>query len=62
MLCSRCQTKGEESDLQPCPTCKKPFCEKCVHVMGGKAFCSRGCATYFFFGDGEDDGDLDEDS
>ena len=60
MQCSRCQVSEEERRLQICPTCKKPFCHECTVIVGGKGFCTRGCGDYFFFGDGDDDEDLDD--
>jgi hypothetical protein len=30
-------------------------CTECVYKVKGKDFCTRGCGSYFFFGEGEDD-------
>ena len=60
MQCSRCQVGEEERRLQICPTCKKPFCHDCTFIVGGKGFCTKGCGDYFFFGDGDDDENLDD--
>jgi hypothetical protein len=50
----RCGAAEIERQIVKCPICFKGFCEECGLPMSGRAFCSRFCAEYFFFG-GEDD-------
>jgi hypothetical protein len=53
--CIRCGAKAQEKKLQACPICHKMFCFDCAYPVGGKSFCGKGCGSYFFFGEGEDD-------
>ncbi len=53
--CHRCLATEEEKRLEFCPTCRKPFCDDCTYVVGGKDFCCKGCGYFFFFGEGEED-------
>ena len=54
MECVSCSRTDEETSLQKCPICHKHYCEEHRHQMGGRTFCSRYCAEYFFFSDEED--------
>ncbi len=41
---------GEEIQLKKCIMCFKMFCEDCAYFFGGREFCSRQCADFFFYG------------
>jgi hypothetical protein len=53
MDCSTCGISDEEKQLKRCPICFKHFCDDCATNRGGRLFCSKLCADYFFFGDEE---------
>lgn len=53
MECSVCDTSDEERALRKCSICFKYFCEECATNRGGRLFCSKQCADYFFFGEDE---------
>ncbi|MFQ5669371.1 MAG: hypothetical protein ACE5HD_02490 [Acidobacteriota bacterium] len=55
MECNRCHVDDNMTRLQFCPTCRKPVCSDCLHLVGGKGFCSKACGYFFFYGEGEDD-------
>jgi len=52
--CHECGKNSEETSLRKCVICHKHFCEDHAYRMSGNVFCSRGCAHYFFFSDGDD--------
>jgi hypothetical protein len=52
--CVKCERDETEVRLDKCPICYEYFCNEHVHLRGGRRFCKRACAQYFFFGDGED--------
>ena len=52
--CSKCGiTEKETTTLKKCPICFNYFCINCAYNMGGREFCSKECAHYFFFGEEE---------
>lgn len=51
--CHECGKTMSDTRLGKCPVCFKWFCEDHGTYRGGREFCSRGCADYFFFGDDE---------
>ena len=55
MECAQCETGLTAASLTRCPICHKIVCENCRRNKGGKYFCSRFCAEYFFYGDLEED-------
>ena len=60
-VCFECDKSVEDTQLERCPICFKHFCEDHRHTMSGRAFCSSGCAEYFFFSE-PDDADYSDDS
>ena len=53
--CHSCDRTIDEVGLRKCPICFKHFCDEHSHHQSGRPFCSKGCAEFFFFGDGDDD-------
>ena len=53
--CVGCGANEQDRTLTACPVCKKPFCFACTWQVHGKNFCSKGCGSFFFFGEGEDE-------
>jgi hypothetical protein len=53
MECCICDVSEEERRLKKCPICYRYFCEDCSANRGGRLFCSKQCADFFFFGDEE---------
>jgi hypothetical protein len=49
--CRECKRKDTDVRLSKCPICFKYFCEDHAVQRSGLAFCSTGCAEYFFFSD-----------
>ena len=60
MNCARCQVTDQEQRLEICTICKKLFCHDCAYAFAGKNFCGKGCGSYFFFGEGDEDMTEDE--
>ena len=52
--CVRCQVTSEERRLRKCVICFRYYCDECLVDRGGRTFCSKQCADFFFFGDEED--------
>jgi hypothetical protein len=52
--CRQCGMTPEEGRLRKCTICFKHFCDEHEAVVSGRPFCSKGCASYFFFADPED--------
>lgn len=52
--CVRCQVTSEEGRLRKCVICFRYYCDECLVDRGGRTFCSKQCADFFFFGDEED--------
>jgi len=52
--CYLCQTSDDRAALTRCSVCHKYFCEEHAYHMSGRAFCSSGCAQYFFFSEPDD--------
>ena len=52
--CAKCESHDEAQLVRRCPVCFTHFCEEHAYVMSGRAFCSKGCAQHFFFGDPDD--------
>jgi hypothetical protein len=53
MECHKCNASEDEKTLKKCPVCFKYFCQDCATNRGGRLFCSKYCADFFFFGDGD---------
>ena len=53
MECCNCNTSDEETELKKCPICFKFFCGECATNRGGRLFCSKHCADFYFYGDEE---------
>jgi hypothetical protein len=53
--CCRCGKTALVVRLEKCAICHKFFCRPCAVRRHGKTFCSRECADFFFFGDGEEE-------
>jgi len=53
--CHQCELTPDDTQLAKCTVCFKYYCEEHSHDMNGRAFCSHGCALYFFFGDEDTD-------
>ena len=46
--------------LAACPMCGRQFCRDCSVKRGGREFCQAQCGdTFFFAGEGEEEGDPD---
>lgn len=54
-VCSICSATEDAKIIRKCPICFKLICEDCAYRFGGRPFCSKGCADYFFFGTGDED-------
>ena len=54
MKCKECERTSDEGRLRKCPICFQYFCEEHLYHWSGRAFCSRGCAEHFFFGETDD--------
>ena len=55
LTCKYCGINEEETTtLTKCPMCYAIFCTDCGYNFGGRPFCSKVCAEYFYFADGED--------
>lgn len=52
--CRICRVTEKEKYLTLCSICKSYFCDLDAFSFGGKQFCRKTCADYFFFGEGED--------
>ncbi len=52
--CNACGKRAGQVELLKCPACFEPVCENCACRMGGRDFCSKACARYFFFEDEEE--------
>ena len=50
-ICEACNENNPLRDIYKCPSCYKMVCDNCCHRFGGRPFCSKRCADYFFFGD-----------
>ena len=53
--CAGCEKTLDDGRLYKCPICFKYFCHECATNRGGRLFCSKYCADFFFFGDGDND-------
>jgi hypothetical protein len=53
LKCFECGRTVDDTTLTKCPTCFKYFCSEHLYIMSGRRFCSRACAEYFFFGEGD---------
>lgn len=51
MQCTFCEKTFGRYELHACPICRKQACTGCGTNKGGKHFCSKNCAEYFFFVD-----------
>ncbi len=51
--CSLCSEYNPLRDVYLCPSCLKYVCDACCYRFGGRPFCSKHCADYYFFGDEE---------
>ncbi len=60
--CVTCGTTEEEARFERCPVCMKDFCPDCAHRAMGRRFCSAPCARNFFYGDSDDNEDVDADN
>ncbi len=56
IICARCEISFPEMNFILCPICHKQVCARCWFAKGGKYFCSRYCAEYFFYADEDDEG------
>ena len=55
LSCKHCGiTEDETSTLTKCPMCYAMFCDECGYNFGGRPFCSKMCADYFYFGEGDE--------
>jgi hypothetical protein len=52
--CSVCSASGERIVLAKCQACHKLVCQTCLVARGGRSFCTRRCADYFFHDDEDD--------
>ena len=52
--CKTCRVKGSEKYLSMCVICKSHYCDADAFDFGGKTFCTKTCANFFFFGEGDD--------
>lgn len=52
--CKICRVSEKDKYLTQCSICKKYFCDPDAYAYGGKTFCTKICADYFFFGEEED--------
>jgi len=55
MNCHACSKTEDDTRLEKCAVCHRPFCEDHRAVMSGRAFCSARCAEYFFFADPDEE-------
>jgi len=53
--CHACDKNSDLATLHKCPVCFKLVCEEHAHLYQGRPFCSRGCATYHFFPDEDEE-------
>jgi hypothetical protein len=60
--CVRCGAPEEEKSLDTCSVCLRFFCPDCAHRALGRRFCSAACGQQFFYGDPDDDENLDDDA
>ncbi len=49
--CELCHEYDRLRELHKCPSCYKMVCDACCYRFGGRPFCGKRCADYFFFGD-----------
>lgn len=54
MECANCHKTDDEARIEKCPICFKGYCPEHAYLYSGRRFCSKPCAEYFFFGDGDD--------
>lgn len=52
-VCIICRERNMLRDVYTCPNCKKLVCDNCCYRFGGRPFCGKSCADFFFFGDEE---------
>jgi hypothetical protein len=57
-VCDICHEENRLRDTYICPSCKKSVCDACCYRFGGRPFCRKSCADFFFFGD--EDAALDD--
>jgi hypothetical protein len=55
--CCHCQKTEDDADLRRCKVCRNHFCEDHAVHKSGIAFCSLGCAQYFFHVDPDEEED-----
>ena len=53
--CVHCGKTRVETTLHKCSVCHKYYCDEDAYRAAGRAFCSRPCSDYFFFGGEEED-------
>jgi hypothetical protein len=59
--CVGCGDTDETARLEKCPVCGKTFCPDCAYRATGRRFCTTECARTFFYGESDDDEDVDYD-
>ncbi|MGA7615377.1 MAG: hypothetical protein WBX15_09360 [Thermoanaerobaculia bacterium] len=59
--CRGCGISGEAAYLERCLVCNLFFCADCAFKGFGRRFCSERCGQIYFYGDQEDDDDIDRD-
>jgi hypothetical protein len=52
--CKICRVSEKDKYLTQCSICKQYFCDPDAFSFGGKQFCTKVCADYFFFGEEEE--------
>jgi hypothetical protein len=58
--CPNCGSALEGRALQTCMICRTRFCLHCTVRGYGREFCSDTCRAMFFFGDGDDELELEK--
>ena len=58
-VCKSCGDTEDLARLERCSICQKDFCPDCAYRATGRRFCSGDCARTFFYGDLDDDEDID---
>ena len=54
-VCHVCRRGSNETLLAVCPNCQQRCCSEHSVRRSGKAFCSKECAEWFFYGGDEDE-------
>lgn len=55
IFCERCDQMFERVFIQECSFCFKAFCRNCAIRSGNTAFCSKACASAWFFAEADED-------